>query len=136
MSAQAGRDLLLKVKTSSGDYVTAAGLRSKSIKLGARLIDITHEQSPQAWRELLPGAGVKSLDISGTGLFVDSDSDVLIRSAFFAQTPMECQIYLPDFGVITGLFLVAQLTYAGRYDGEVSYDISLSSAGAASFAAL
>lgn len=136
MSAQAGRDLLLKVKNTSGDFVTAAGLRTKTIKLGARQIDVTHEQSPQAWRELLPGAGVKTLDITGAGLFVDEESDGLFRAAFFAQTPLACRVIIPDFGSLEAQFLISQLSYGGRYDGEAIYDLALSAAGAVSFNAL
>lgn len=136
MSAQAGRDLLLKVKKSDGTYCTVAGLRTKTITLGARQIDITHADSPQAWRELLPGAGVKALDISGAGLFVDAESDALMRSAFFAQTPIECRVFLPEFGQLDAHFLISQLSYGGRYDGEVSYDLSLSAAGPVVFSAL
>jgi len=105
--------------------MTAAGLRAKTLRFNARPIDVTDSGSAQAWRELLPGAGVKSAEISGAGIFRDRPSDGAVRTAFFSQTELECQFILPDFGVIDGAFLVSSLSYAGTYQGEASFDISL-----------
>ncbi|HHL42110.1 MAG TPA: phage major tail protein, TP901-1 family [Hellea balneolensis] len=135
MAAQRGRDLLIKVSTN-GSYKTVAGLRSKSIKFNAKLIDITHSESDAAWRELLPGAGVKSVELTGAGVFFDAESDGIIRQGFFDQSIMDMQIIIPDFGSLTGPFLVASLNYAGSYNGEASYEITLVSAGRPVFAAL
>lgn len=136
MSAKAGRDILLKIKNDAGDFMTAAGLRAKTLRFNARPIDVTDSGSAQAWRELLPGAGVKSAEISGAGIFRDRPSDGAVRTAFFSQTELECQFILPDFGVIDGAFLVSSLSYAGTYQGEASFDISLVSAGMLRFTAL
>ena len=43
---------------------------------------------------------------------------------------------MPDFGIIEGLFLLTTLSYAGSYQGEVTYDLTLMSAGAPSFGPL
>lgn len=135
MAAQRGRDLLIKINTGGG-YVTVAGLKSKSIKFNARPIDITHSESDEAWRELLPGAGVKSVALSGAGVFKDGPSDALVRQGFFDQSALDMQIIIPDFGTITGAFLVANLNYIGTYNGEASYELELSSAGKPVFASL
>lgn len=136
MSAKAGRDILLKLKNGEGDFITAAGLRAKSVRFNARNIDVTDSGSAAAWRELLPGAGVKSAEISGAGVFRDKPSDAVVRAAFFSQAALDCQFILPDFGIITGPFLVSSVTYAGTYQGEASFDISLVSAGMIGFTAL
>ena len=135
MTAQKGRDLLVKIHNGSG-FVTLGGLRTKTLNLNARLVDITNSDSIDAWRELLPGAGVKSITVSGAGIFRDGASDALARENFFAQSAAEYQLIIPDFGTLTGAFLISELSYAGRYEGEATYDISLASAGAISFAAL
>ena len=135
MSAQKGRDLLVKIHDGSG-FVTLAGLRTKTLNLNARLVDITHSDSLDAWRQLLPGAGVKSITVSGAGIFTDGASDALARETFFAQSAAQYQLIIPDFGILTGAFLISELSYAGRYEGEATYDITLASAGAISFAAL
>jgi len=105
------------------------------MRFNARTIDVTDSESLDAWRELLPGAGVKSAEISGAGVFRDKPSDALARGAFFAQAAQDCQFIMPEFGKIEGMFLMSSLSYAGTYQGEASFEMSLVSAGALSFSA-
>ncbi len=133
MSAIAGRSILLKMKNDQGQYVTIAGLRAKTLRFNARTIDVTDSGSVDAWRELLPGAGVKSAEITGAGVFRDRPSDATARAAFFEQSLKDCQFIIPGFGTIEGPFLIASLSYAGNYQGEASFEMSLISAGAAVF---
>ncbi len=136
MPAQKGRDLLIKMKNGTGSFKTVIGLRAKTVKLNSKSVDVTTSDSIDGWRELLPGAGVKSAEISGAGIFQDSASDAQIRAAFFNQDTPDFQIIIPDFGVMTGKFLLTDLTYAGTYSGEATFDISVASAGPISFAAI
>lgn len=133
MSAKLGRDMLVKIKNDQDTFITLAGLRTKGLRLNARTVDVTHSESANAWRELLPGAGVKTAEISGAGVFADSASDTLARTAFFEQSANDYQFVLPDFGTIEGAFLISNLTYAGTYQGEATYELTLVSAGAPSF---
>jgi len=133
MSAKLGRDMLVKIKNDQGVFITLAGLRTKGMQLNARTVDITHSESAEAWRELLPGAGVKTAEISGAGVFSDSASDALARTAFFEQSAKNFQFILSDFGTIEGPFQISNLTYVGTYQGEATYDLTLVSAGAPTF---
>ncbi|WP_409433485.1 phage major tail protein, TP901-1 family [Litorimonas sp. RW-G-Af-16] len=135
MAAQRGSDMLLKIKNDAGDYVTVAGLRTKNFRLNSRPVDITDTGSVDGWKELLPGAGTKSVEISGAGVFRDGASDALMRQAFFEQSVIECQCIIPDFGTLTGPFILSALSYSGTYQGEASFDVSLVSAGVPQFAA-
>jgi TP901-1 family phage major tail protein len=135
MSAKAGRDILVKIKNETGDFVSLAGLRAKSLRFNARPIDVTDSESIQAWRELLPGAGTKTAEITGAGVFRDKPSDALAREAFFAQSAAEYQFIIPGFGTLSGLFIISALSYAGNYQGEASFEMTLQSAGAAEFIA-
>lgn len=135
MTAQRGRDMLVKIRNASGAFITVAGLRSKTLVFNARTVDVTDHESVDQWRELLPGSGVKSADISGSGIFKDAESDALIRTAFFEQQTLYCQFILPDFGNIEGSFLINRLSFAGNFGGEATYEISFSSAAAARFTA-
>ena len=136
MAAQNGRDMLVKIKNEAGEFITLAGLRSKAFRLNAQAVDITNTDSAEGWKELLPGAGVKSAEISGAGVFRDTDSDVLARTAFFEQSVQTYRFIIPDFGVIEGPFLLTSLSYAGTYQGEANYELTLLSAGAPSFSAI
>jgi len=136
MVAQNGRDMLVKIKDSAGSFITLAGLRTKAFRLNAQAVDITNSDSADGWKELLPNAGVKSAEISGAGIFRDTASDALARTAFFDQSVEDYQFIIPDFGVIEGPFLLTSLSYAGSYRGEASYELTLMSAGAPSFSAI
>lgn len=134
MGAQRGRDLLLKVDASgSGSFQTVAGLRSNAITFNAGSVDATNQESAGQWRELLAGAGVKSAAVRGSGIFKDAASDQTIRGIFFSGLVREWQVIVPDFGVIEGPFHIASLEFAGRHDGEVTFDLALESAGDITF---
>lgn len=135
MSGQKGRDVLIKIADGEG-FVTVAGIRAKTISLNARTVDGTSGESPEAWRELIAGAGVKSASVSGAGVFKDAGSDALIQQTFFTQAAATFQLVIPDFGTLSGPFLVEALDYSGDHDGEAAFAITLASAGALSFAAL
>jgi TP901-1 family phage major tail protein len=134
MSAQKGKDLLLKINSGAG-FVTVAGLRSRRIAFNAELVDITHAESADRWRELLAGAGVRRAALSGRGLFKDAGSDALLRQAFFDGAVLNSQLVVPDFGTIEGPFQIASLEFAGEHNGEVTFELSLESAGALTFTA-
>ena len=136
MAAQKGKDLLLKVDNDGlGTFETVAGLRTRSISLNAAAVDITHQESVGQWRELLEGAGVKKASISGAGVFKDEASDETVRSYFFNGTIRDWQIIVPDFGTMSGAFQVVSLQLKGQHDGEMTFDISMDSAGPLTFAA-
>ncbi len=134
MTAQKGKDLLIKIADGSG-YTTVAGLRTRRISFNAEAVDITHAESANRWRELLDGAGVKRASVSGRGLFRDASSDVLIRQTFFEGAIIIYQIVIPSFGTVQGPFQIGSLEFAGEHNGELTYDMSLESAGELAFTA-
>ena len=136
MAAQKGKDLLLKVdRDGKGTYVTVAGLRARSIAFNAETVDVTHQESAGQWRELLVGAGVKGARVSGAGVFRDAASDELVRASFFGGIVRTWQIIIPDFGRISGPFEITSFELSGRHDGEVTFELTVESAGALAFAA-
>ena len=136
MAAQRGKDILLKVDDGTGLYVAVAGLRTRRFTLNAETVDITHSESSGRWRELLDGAGVKRASVTGSGIFKDAASDALARQIFFDGLIRNWQVILPDFGTITGAFQIAGLDYRGEHASEMTFDLTLESAGALSFVAL
>ncbi|MBI1239059.1 MAG: phage major tail protein, TP901-1 family [Alphaproteobacteria bacterium] len=136
MAAQKGRDLLLKIGTGTPEtFQTVAGLRTRSLTLNSGTVDVTHAESAGQWRELLAGAAVRSATVSAAGIFSDQTSDDLVRAAFFAGETRNYQLIVPDFGTLSGPFQITALEYAGTYDGEVTFSITLASAGVLAFVA-
>ena len=136
MGAQRGRDLVLRLDQSgAGSFVTVAGLRARRLSFNADTVDVTDSESAGRWRELLDGAGVRRASLSGAGIFKDGVSDAAARTIFFAGAIRSWQVVIPDFGTVSGPFQLTGLDYAGNHDGEVTYEISLESAGELAFAA-
>lgn len=137
MVAQKGKDLLIKLDIDGlGTFETIAGLRATRISFNAESVDVTSLESPDGWRELLGGAGVKSAALSGSGIFKDETTDARAREVFFGAEIADFQVIVPDFGTIQGPFQISAIEYAGTYNGESNYDLSMASAGVLTFTAL
>ena len=137
MAAQRGKDLLLRLDAAgSGTFETVAGLRTRRIAFNTETVDVTDAESAGRWRELLGGAGVQRAALSGAGIFKDAASDAAVRQIFFEARIAAFQAVIPDFGRITGPFQLTALEYAGEHNGEVSFEVTLESAGALAFVAL
>ena len=136
MAAQKGKELLLKIDDGTGEFITVAGLRTQRFALNADPVDITNQESAGRWRELLGGAGVRRASVAGSGVFKDGASDMLIRQTFFDGLIRTWQIVAPSFGIIQGAFEISSLDYRGEHAGEVTFELSLESAGLLTFTAL
>lgn len=138
MAGQRGRDVLISIgdDETPDAFFVVAGIRAKTISLTAGLVEATTAQSPNAWREVIGGAGVKRAEIAGSGVFKDSLSDALIRAAYFAGGVSNFQMTIPDFGVLTGPFAITELTYGGAHNDEATFSIRLASAGQVVFDAV
>jgi len=135
MAAQKGAALLLKIGNGGSPeaFTTIAGLRSTSITLNDESVDITNKDS-SGNREFLADAGVHSVSISGSGVFTDGATEATLRATMNASSFTNFQVIVPDFGTYTGAFMCASLEYAGEFNGEVTYSVTLESSGAIAFA--
>ena len=137
MAAQNGKDLLIKVDMNgAGLFETIAGLRATRVSFNSESVDVTSLESQGGWRELLSGAGVKSAAISGSGVFKDATTDERARQLFFDGETPDFQVIIPDFGIVEGAFQVTSIEYAGTHNGEATYELAMSSAGALNFTAI
>ena len=137
MTAQKGSLLLLKVgdgATPTENFTTVGGLRTTGFTHNNQTVDATNKDSG-AWRELLDGAGTRSITISGSGVFTDAASEETVRG--FAMNN-QIKNYKMTFGngdSMTGPFQITSYQRAGNYNNEETYSISLASAGAITFTA-
>jgi TP901-1 family phage major tail protein len=110
-------------------------LRARGLAFNAATVDITHTESTDQWRELLANAGARSARVNGGGIFKDAASDETVRGLFFSGAIRNWQVVIPDFGTVAGAFQVTALEYSGSHDNELTFELSLESAGALSFTA-
>ena len=130
MPAEKGSAFLLKV----GDgglppvYTTVAGLRTTQLSINGDAVVITNKGSG-AWRELLSGAGVRSVSVSGAGVFTGSTAEARIKSSALSGVLDDYEISFESGERMRGKFMVARLDYAGDFNGERSYTLALESSG-------
>ena len=75
MAAQKGRSTLLYADLAGGSpqvFTLLPGLRDTDWTVNGDQVDVTSKDS-NTWRTLLAGAGIRSLDVSVSGIFQDAD---------------------------------------------------------------
>lgn len=134
MVAQAGRDILFKIEDTPGGgaFTTIGAFRSKSVKPMNPNTDVSDSASPGGWRELKVGFGLKSLSVSGQGIYKSAAAEKKLRDAVHNGATPNFQVILPDNGMYQGAFAV-EIEWSGNHDGEVSFSASLESAGELAF---
>ena len=136
MAAQAGKEIYIQVNTTGSTYVNLGGLRTKSLKVGSEPIDITHSDSTNLWRERLGTSGVKSLDVTCEGAFIDDAAvNKVVANLMTTTQTYNSTLIIPGLGTFTGVVSYDSIEFSGSYNGEVSYNVAISSAGAMSFVA-
>ena len=131
MTAQKGAAFLLKIGDggSPATYDTVAGLRTTQMSVNGDTVVVTHKGSG-GWRDLLSGAGTRSVSVAASGIFLGSDAESAIRTHALAGTLDEYELSFEDGAKMRGRFLVQQLDYAGDFNGERTYALQLESSGA------
>jgi TP901-1 family phage major tail protein len=131
MGAEKGSAFLLKVGDGGAPvaYATVAGLRTTQLSVNGEAVNVTTKDSA-GWRELLSGAGVRSVSVSGAGIFTGSAAEVRVRNNALAGIIDDYELSFESGERMRGRFLVTRLDYAGDYNGERSYTMSLESSGA------
>lgn len=131
MTAQKGSAFLLKVGDGATPpvYRTVAGLRTTQMSINGDTVVVTHKESG-GWRELLSGAGVRSVSVSASGIFLGSAAEASLRANALAGLVDAYELSFEDGEKLRGSFLVQRLDYAGDFNGERNYSVVLESSGA------
>ena len=121
MAAASGRDIIVKK-----NGVAIGAQRVTGYSIDGSPVDITSKQDG-GYRTLASFSGVKSLDLSVEGVWVDSVlSDIALGTGSLLLT----DITLEDgTDAISGDFYLATLEITGDHDGEVTYSATLQSSG-------
>lgn len=130
MTAQKGSAFLLKISdgASPAVYRTVAGLRTTQLSIAGDAV-VTTTKDSGGWREMLSGAGVRSVSVSAAGIFLGSSAEAQIRTNAMAGTLDDYELSFEDGEKLRGRFLVQKLDYSGDFNGERNYTLSLESSG-------
>ncbi len=130
MGMEKGSAFLLKVGDGQAvpGFTTMAGLRTTQLSVNGEAVVVTTKDSG-GWRDLLSGAGIRSVSVSGAGVFTGSAAETRIRASALSGVLDDYRLSFEGGESMTGRFLVTRLDYAGDFNGERSYTISLESSG-------
>jgi TP901-1 family phage major tail protein len=130
MPAQSGSAFLLKISNGATPpaYQTVAGLRTTQMSINGDTVVITNKGSG-GWRDLLSGAGTRSVSVSAAGIFLGSTAESAVRAHALAGTLDDYELSFEDGEKLRGRFLVQRLDYAGDFNGERSYTLQMESSG-------
>ena len=128
MPAEKGSAFLLKIGDGAVPpvYATVAGLRTTQLSVNGEAVVITSKDSG-GWRELLSGAGVRSVSVSGAGVFTGSAAEARLKANALSGLLDDYELSFESGERMRGRFLVARLDYAGDFNGERNYSVSLES---------
>lgn len=131
MAVERGSAFLLKVGDGGANpvFATVAGLRTTQLSINGETVVVTTKDSG-GWRQLLSGAGVRSVSVSGAGVFTGSAAELRIKASALSGVLDDYRLAFEGGDTMTGRFLVSRLDYAGDFNGERSYTLSLESSGA------
>ncbi|MBV8688408.1 MAG: phage tail protein [Alphaproteobacteria bacterium] len=131
MPAEKGSAFLLKVGNGAAPpiYATVAGMRTTQMSVNGEAVNVTSKDSG-GWRELLSGAGVRSVSVGASGIFTGSVAELRVKSNALAGMVDDYELSFESGERLRGRFLVTRLDYSGDYNGERNYALSLESAGA------
>lgn len=130
MAAEKGSAFLLKISDNGSPvaFSTVGGMRTTSLAINSDMVDITNKESG-GWRALLSGAGVRTVSVTGSGIFTDSTAEQQVQSLALSGTINDYELVFESGDKFTGRFQVTQLEYAGDFNGERNYSLRLESAG-------
>lgn len=130
MTAQKGAAFLLKIGEGINPvaYITVAGLRTTQMSINGDPVVVTHKESG-GWRELLSGAGTRSVAVSASGIFLGSYAENSVRGQALTGSLADYELSFEDGEKMRGRFLVQRLDYAGDFNGERTYTLQLESSG-------
>ncbi len=130
MSIESGAAFLLKIGdggTPEG-FQTVAGLRTTQMTLATEPVVVTNKGSG-GWRQLLPAGGVRSVSISGAGVFTGSVAELRLKSLVMNGAVDRFEVSFESGERLRGAFQVTRLDYSGDFNGERSFALSLESSG-------
>lgn len=134
MAKQKGSDVLLKLDTTgSGNYVTIGGIQNARVSMKRGDAEVTNQSSSSKHQELLEGAGIFSMEVSGNGVLDSATPQSTVESVAMAGTIRNWQAVIPGRGTYQGLFQVTSLEFGGQHEKEVTISIALKSAGVITF---
>lgn len=137
MAAQKGLLFLLQMGDGGSPteaFTSIASARETSFTHNNEVVDITAKDQ-NGWREILAGAGMKSVSVSISGVFKDAVVENDFRAAASAGDVVNYRVISGNGDYWMGPFIITSYERGGSYNGEETFTATLENAGAITFTA-
>ena len=130
---------IVRASLAIGLLVLTPGAFARTITVNSTA-DTAADDGVCTLREAIAAANTNTASGAMTGECAAGEASPTVDTIAFAIPPFDgtvktYQIVIPDFGTVEGALQIASLEFAGEHNGEVSYELSLESAGALTFTA-
>ncbi len=131
MAVESGAAFLLRMSDggSPEQFRTVAGLRTTQMTIATEQVVVTNKGSG-GWRDLLPVGGVRSVSISGAGVFTGSAAEMALKERALTGALDRFEVSFEGGERLRGTFQLSRLDYSGDFNGERTYTLALESSGA------
>ncbi|MCQ8184240.1 phage tail tube protein [Parvularcula maris] len=130
MSLIAADKVVLSVREEGGATRPLAGLRRHALHLTQ---PTTEHGGTGQWARRSASQSHASAAVRAEGVFVSSEAQALVRTAFLSGDTPVLELSQPGEGVWVAAFLIRQLTFWGESEGELSFSLRLASTGPVRF---
>ena len=110
MAAEKGSAFLLKIGDGAATpaFTTVAGLKTTQLAINGDAVTITNKGSG-GWRELLSGAGVRSVSVAASGIFTGSAAENQVKALALNGELENYQLSFESGERMQGQFLITRL---------------------------
>lgn len=118
------------------DSTTLAGVRTRGLSVSNDYVDVTNDDD-SGWRTLLANPGVRSLEVTVSGITSDEVMLAAIMAANISAEAVSAELptSLATPGTVAGNYLVSSLEISGEHDGATEYSVTFMSTGAITYTA-
>lgn len=124
---------LLKLRdagTTVPTYRMVAGLRVRAPRIHGDIVEMTVSGvGAEGFRELLAGAGQRSVSVEASGIFLGSAAEAQVRRNALSGSIDDYELSFEGGDKLRGKFLVQRLDYECQLNGERAYVLRLESSG-------
>ena len=98
------------------------------MSIAGEMVAVTTKDSG-GWRELLSGAGTRSVSVAGAGVFTGSAAEARLKASALSGRLDDYELSFEGGERLRGRFLLTRLDYSGDFNGERAYTLALESSG-------
>lgn len=135
MTASKAELLLLKIGdgASPGEgFSTLGGLRSTRMTVNRQPVAATDVTS-EGWRRMMSQTGNAQMRIQGSGLFMNSAAEAVLRAQAMAGTTANYRLQFGNGDHMAGAFVVSSYERSGKVGDMEAFGVTLESAGTISY---